>query len=127
VALRRLRTLLRFDCSVEVIAPSFGAEFESLRGERVILRQDGYAAGCCNADFVIAATDDRAVNFAIGEECRQKNIPVSVADNKAESTFYFPAVVDAGNITVGVTSGGLDHKAASGAARLIRNMLGAID
>jgi precorrin-2 dehydrogenase/sirohydrochlorin ferrochelatase/precorrin-6A/cobalt-precorrin-6A reductase len=126
VALRRLRTLLRFDCFIEIIAPAFRTEFENLRGEQVILRQGVYKHGCCNADFVIAATDDRAVNYAIGEECRKKHIPVSVADKRAESSFFFPAVVDAGNITVGVTSGGLDHNAARDAARAIRNMFGEI-
>ncbi|MDR1363282.1 MAG: precorrin-6A reductase [Spirochaetaceae bacterium] len=119
VALRRLRTLMRFDCSIEIIAPEVGPAIKSICGERVVLREEEYTS-IDSADFVIAATNDRAVNKMTGEECKRKNIPVSVADCKEESTFYFPAIVDSENLTIGISSDGLDHKAVSAAAEKIR-------
>jgi siroheme synthase-like protein len=123
VALRRLRTLLRFDCRIEIIAPTIGPAVKSICDDRVSLRERSYKTGDCGADFVVAATNDRAVNRMIGEECKRKNIPVSVADCKEESTFYFPAIIDTENLTIGISSDGLDHKAVSGAAGKIRRCL----
>ncbi|MDR1147858.1 MAG: precorrin-6A/cobalt-precorrin-6A reductase [Spirochaetaceae bacterium] len=123
VALRRLRTLLRFDCSIKIIAPSIDPAIKNICDDRVSLLERSYKTGDCEADFVVAAANDRAVNRMIGEECKSKNIPVSVADCKEESTFYFPAIVDTENLTIGISSGGLDHKAVSGAAGKIRRCL----
>ncbi|MDR2343318.1 MAG: precorrin-6A/cobalt-precorrin-6A reductase [Spirochaetaceae bacterium] len=123
VALRRLKTLLRFDCSVEIIAPEICGGIESIRDERLVIRRGVYREGDCRADFVIAATDDRAVNRMIAAECNAKNIPVSTADCKEESSFYFPALVCTDHLTVGITSDGRDHRAVSGAARRIRALL----
>jgi siroheme synthase (precorrin-2 oxidase/ferrochelatase) len=72
---------------------------------------------------VIAATDDRAVNRMIAAECTAKNIPVSIADCKEESSFYFPALICTDDLTVGITSDGRDHRAVSGAAQRIRELL----
>jgi precorrin-2 dehydrogenase/sirohydrochlorin ferrochelatase/precorrin-6A/cobalt-precorrin-6A reductase len=120
VALRRVKTLLNFDCRVEIIAPDICPGIKNICDERVNVRQDFYREGGCEADFVIAATNDRAVNKMIASECKAKNIPVSVADRKEESTFYFPAVICTDKITAGVTSDGSDHGAVSAAAQKIR-------
>jgi precorrin-2 dehydrogenase/sirohydrochlorin ferrochelatase/precorrin-6A/cobalt-precorrin-6A reductase len=123
VALRRLKTLLRFDCSVEIVAPELCGGIEGIRDERLSVRRDVYREGDCRADFVVAATDDRAVNKMIAAECRAKNIPVSVADCKEESSFYFPALICTDDLTVGMTSDGRDHGAVRRAARRIRALL----
>ncbi|MDR2795988.1 MAG: precorrin-6A reductase [Spirochaetaceae bacterium] len=128
VALRRLRTLLRFDCLIEIIAPEIREEIKNIQDGRVKLRQDIYREGDCApdntaADFVIAATCDRAVNHLIAAECKSRNIPVSVADRREESTFYFPALIGADDLTIGITSDGRNHRAVSGAARRIRTFL----
>ena len=124
VALRRLKTLLRFDCMVEIIAPEICGGIEGIRDERLNVRRDVYREGDCRADFVIAATDDRAVNKMIAAECKAKNIPVSVADCKEESSFYFPALICTDDLTVGITSDGRDHRAVSIAAQKTRALLG---
>jgi precorrin-2 dehydrogenase/sirohydrochlorin ferrochelatase/precorrin-6A/cobalt-precorrin-6A reductase len=127
VAQRRLQTLLRFDCRVEIIAREIPEAVKNICDERVRAYEGVYRDGDCAGDFVIAATNDRAVNRMIGEECGRKNIPVSVADRKEESTFYFPAIVEAGDLTVGLTSDGNDHGAVKEAARKIRALLGNAD
>jgi precorrin-2 dehydrogenase/sirohydrochlorin ferrochelatase/precorrin-6A/cobalt-precorrin-6A reductase len=123
VAERRIKTLLRFNVFIEVVAPEISDGIKSLCDERFVFRRDAYKADSCNADFIIAATNDRDVNRMIGEECRGKNIPVSVADSKEESTFYFPAIVSEGGLTIGITSDGLDHNAVRRGAKRIREML----
>ena len=44
--------------------------------------------------------------------CRERNIPVNVADPGTESTFLFPSVVRRGPLTVGISTGGKSPSAA---------------
>ena len=79
--------------------------------------------GIVVAALAVAATGDRAVNRAVGEEARGLGIPVSVADRHEECTFYFPAVCLAGGLSAGVVSQGEDHHKTARAARAIREVL----
>ena len=108
VACRRAEVLSRFGAEVTVIAPPTcrggvpGGSAGS--GGR-------YFPGDLDGAFLaVAATDDRAVNRAVGEEARALGIPVSVADCREECTFFFPAVCQGGGLVAGVVSrGGGDH------------------
>jgi glutamyl-tRNA reductase len=125
IALRRVKSLLNFDCAIEVIAPEICAEIEKLgEGGRLELTRRAYAEGDCGkADFVTLATDKREVNHAACLEAKLQGIPVSVADSQAESTFFFPGLVIKDNIVVGLCSGGLDHRGVSRASDKIRAVL----
>ena len=61
---------------------------------------------------MLAATDDRELNSRIARLCRERNIPVNVADPGTESTFLFPSVVRRGPLTVGISTGGKSPSAA---------------
>jgi siroheme synthase-like protein len=129
VSLRRARTLLQFDCAVHVIAEKLRPELAALaeQDSALTLEQRAFCPGDCIKDgqpvFVIAATNRRAVNHAVAEECAAYGIPVSVADSKEESTFYFPAIAIRGIIIAGISSDGRDHKAVRDAAAKIREVL----
>ena len=122
IAARRVKTLLEFGCGVEVVSPALHEDLRELAGQyawREARYREGDAAG---AALVLAATDDRAVNAAIARECGQAGIPVSVADRTEECTFYCPAVVCKGDVTVGITASGKDHVLASYTAQQIRKL-----
>jgi glutamyl-tRNA reductase len=127
IAARRVKSLARFSWDVRVIAPVVCGDIEALAaeaGSRVSIERREYRQGdIAGAAFATAATNNREVNRCVGEECRMAGVPVSVADAAGESTFFFPALIVAGDIVVGVTSGGLDHKGASHAACKIRTAL----
>jgi siroheme synthase (precorrin-2 oxidase/ferrochelatase)/uncharacterized membrane protein len=141
VALRRVRTLLQFGCHIHIIAEKPHEELEAAAREHsalISIERRPFCRGDCSPGggasdgrgekdgrpcFVIAATDNRAVNRAVAEECAARSIPVSVADCKEESTFYFPAIAVHGTIVAGVSSGGNDHGAARDAAAKIREVL----
>lgn len=76
-----------------------------------------------SADFVIAATDDEALNGQIAEICKEKGIPVNVADDREKCTFYFPALVKDGPLTVGISTDGKSPLAASWVRQEIAGML----
>lgn len=67
--------------------------------------QDGDLAAA-DWTLVVAATDDRTVNGRIAALCRERQIPVNVADCKEECTFFFPAYCREGEVAVGVTTSG---------------------
>lgn len=116
IACRRIAVLLDFGAEVTVIAPALKTPFA---GVRHLARP--YAAGDLDGAFLaVAATDDRAVNRAVGEEARRAGIPVSVADRKEECTFYFPAICTGAGLVAGVVSTGADHKKTAAAARAVR-------
>ena len=58
------------------------------------------------ATLVVAATGSREVNHRVAQFCRERRIPVNVADAPEECTFFFPAVVKKGDISIGVNTGG---------------------
>ena len=122
VALRRAETLARFGAELTVVAPEILPAFTPLA--RCLLRtfrpedvREGYR-------LVIVASSDREANRTAGERARALGIPVSVADAKEESTFFFPAVIKGDGIVAGLISeGGQDHRLAARRAAEIREML----
>lgn len=77
--------------------------------------------------LAVAATNSRDVNRRVGVDAKARDIPVSVADARDECTFYFPALADAGGLTVGLISPAGNHKLVARAAAIIRNELERLD
>jgi glutamyl-tRNA reductase len=126
IALRRARKLVPFHCRITVRAPLVCDELRKLAEdfpETFTLENGVYRDGsCAGADFVLAATNDRAVNHAIREECRTRRIPVSVADRSEESDFFFPALVMEDNLIIGVVSSDGSHTKVKNAAEQIADV-----
>ena len=122
IAARRVETLLPFGCRVTVVSPSLCARLENLRDEgRIAYRERKFRPGdCTGAALVTTCTDDRDVNRQVAEECARIRVPVSVADRREEGTFYFPAVITDGEVTVGVASCGSKHSDVRRVADAIR-------
>jgi siroheme synthase (precorrin-2 oxidase/ferrochelatase) len=126
IALRRARKLVPFHCRITVVAPLVCDELRKLAEdfpETFTLENGVYREGiCAGADFVLAATNDRAVNHAIREECRTRRIPVSVADRAEESDFFFPALVMEDNLIIGLVSSDGNHTKVRNAAEQIADV-----
>lgn len=123
VATRRVKTLLGFGGAVTVTAPAVTGTLRALaEKEAIIWRREAYCS-LPQAALAVAATDDREVNRRVGEDARALGIPVSVADCKEESTFWFPAVVWSGNAVAGITSSNGDHHMVKKIAGALRQVL----
>jgi siroheme synthase-like protein len=117
-ALRKINSLMKFDCRLAVIAPKICDEIKAIEG--ISIHEENMTLDVLdNADYVIAATKRSDVNDKIGKYCNEKNIQVNVADNKELSTFLFPGIVMREDLVVGVTTGGNS----SNVAKEIRNMI----
>ena len=121
VAARKVEKLLMFEPNLTVIAPQIE---ECIRIQKKLLRKDTAAALCfierefrmadlSGADFVIAATDDEALNSRISDYCKSKQILVNVVDDKGKCSFFFPALVKEGALTIGISTDGKSPVAAS--------------
>lgn len=111
VAFRKAEKLLPYGPEITVVAAQFCPELEGLSGVTRLRRPyaqtdpDGMA-------LVIAATDDASLNRTVSEACRAKNIPVNVVDDKELCTFLFPCLVQQGELSVGISTGGASPTAA---------------
>jgi precorrin-2 dehydrogenase/sirohydrochlorin ferrochelatase/precorrin-6A/cobalt-precorrin-6A reductase len=127
INLRRVKTLLNFDCQIQIISPELCPELAALAAQNPdfihVIKRPYQEGDCASAFLVTAATNIREVNHAIAVECAQAKIPISVADLKQESSFYFPAVITKGDLVLGLTSGGFDHKLLSSTTAKLRNIL----
>jgi siroheme synthase-like protein len=133
VALRRVQSLLHFDCRITVYAREFceGLKAEAEKSENAknlslvekTFSVDEEPFVFNNSDYAVAATNDRSINSWIGAACRARGVPVSVADCKEESTFYFPALVFKDEVVAGLSSCGLDPAATRRAAAVVRDAL----
>lgn len=114
IATRRVQTLCSFGCNIEVIAPEVSEPLKSLvKEEKITWHARPYQEGdVVGATIVVSATNQRIVNRKVGQECVRLSIPVSVADSKEESTFYFPGIAKEDAVVVGVSASGTDHKLA---------------
>lgn len=130
IALRRVKTLLSFGAAVQVIAPKAKEEILAMAKEDRLTYEnrpfsDGELSGCVEPPFlVLAATDSPGVNGRIVSECRERGIPVNNGGDKSQCDFYFPAVAREGDLVIGLTAGGSDHKLVKKAAAWIRSHIG---
>lgn len=113
VALRKLRKLVPYDPKCVVVAPEVAEEIRSMDGVQVCRRPFSPDDLEPRPALVIAATDDPAVNRQVSSLCRQQNIPVNVADDPALCTFLFPALVQRGSFSAGISTGGASPVAAA--------------
>lgn len=108
VAVGKAEKLSAFGPKLTAVSLRFCPEFEKIaRRYGIVLTEREYREGDLEgAAFVIAATDDGALNGRISEWCRAHGVPVNVADDREKCTFFFPALVREGALTVGISTDG---------------------
>ena len=113
VAYRKVCDLLPFGVCIRVIALDFNAELEALckdtfrtQGRLQLNRRLFSIEDIKEADFVIAALSDEALNNQISAYCRENKIPVNVVDVKDECSFIFPSMLQEGPVNIAISSGG---------------------
>ena len=111
VALRKVEKLLPYGPHLPVAAPEVLPELDSCP-ELTLLRRPFAPELLENKAFVIAATDDAAVNREISALCQERGIPVNVVDDPDQCTFLFPALVKRGDLSVGISTTGASPTAA---------------
>jgi siroheme synthase-like protein len=111
VALRKIQKLLPFAPLLTVAAPEILPEIAEIKS-LTLLHAPFSEEMLTGKFFVIAATDDVDLNHRISALCRQRGILVNVVDDQAACGFLFPALVQDGPLTVGISTGGASPSAA---------------
>ena len=105
VALRKIEKLLPYGPRLTVCANAFLPEIEAIPG--LVLVREPFAPALIEGKlFVISATNDNELNSEIAALCRKKRVPVNVVDDREKCTFLFPALVERGPLSVGISTGG---------------------
>lgn len=112
VALRKIRKLLPYGPFLTVAAARISPEITSIPGLE-LLREDFSPALLHGRFFVIAATDNRALNREIAALCTARGIPVNAVDDREACSFLFPALVKRGTLSVGISTGGASPSGAA--------------
>lgn len=141
IAQRKIRLIRQFTDRVTVLTDCGGqdcaekgedkagcAECEDGRGRQgsegdpagsfQILRRKFTPEDLSGVDFCIASTDDPVRNHRIASLCREAGIQVNVPDAPSLCTFFLPAVVKRGDLTIAFST---DGKSPALAAYLRRN------
>ncbi|ELK41317.1 precorrin-2 dehydrogenase/ferrochelatase [Brevibacillus agri BAB-2500] len=107
VAERKIASLLAAGAAVSVVSPSCTAlirEWEQA-GKLTLRLRPFVPEDVADAVLVIAATSDPAVNLAVYEACGPQQW-VNVADRPDLCSFTVPSVVERGDLTVAISTGG---------------------
>jgi siroheme synthase-like protein len=121
VALRKTRGLLEAGAAVTVVAPRAEPDFAQM--DLTLLRRAFRPSDIRGAALVFAATDNRAVNHAVGEAAKRQGIPVNVADARAECSFLVPARIPRRHLQIAISTGGESPRAAAALRRKIEENL----
>ena len=123
VAERKLDLLIKAKADITVISIEFSdyildlAKTHNIRCVKKeysnkILEENKY-------NFVISATNDISLNERVAKDCKKYNIIVNVVDQPEICDFIFPSILERGDITVAVSTGG----ASPVLARVLRTKL----
>lgn len=123
VALRKLQKLTPYGVIPTVIAPHILPELASLPGVQFHKRAFSLSDLRPRPSLVIAATDNKKTNRNISVLCRKRHIPVNVADDPALCSFLFPALIQQGSFSAGISTGGASPVAAAYFKEMLRDLL----
>jgi siroheme synthase-like protein len=114
VASRKAAVMLEAGAQLRVVAPVISDALRAMAASgRVELIERPYVRGdVADAQLVVAATDDRAVNAAVLADAQAASRLVNVADAPADGSFWTMATHRAGDLVVGVSAGGVPGAAA---------------
>ena len=110
VAEEKLHFLMKSspDANVQMVATFFRPGTKELaEANRVELIERAYSEDDLNdKQLVIVATDNEALNIAIHQHCKARNILVNVADNPPFCDFYMGGIVTKGNVKIAISTNG---------------------
>lgn len=124
VAARKVNLLLKAQAEVRLVARKLNAELTALEAENKVLwiAKEFNAEQLRTVFFVIAATNDEALNHRIFHLAESQHKLVNVVDDQPHCSFIFPSIIDRSPIQIAISSAGK----APVLARLLREKLEAL-
>ncbi len=109
VAEGKVVQMLESNARITLISPELTPKLAELveLGEVEYLARPYETGDLANAFMVICSTDDRAVNAAVWDEAKGRNILCNVVDDPPHCNFYAVSVVRQGDLTIGISTNGV--------------------
>lgn len=126
IALRKVLTLLKYGARIRVITKTAHPELAFLASKKKIklLRRPFRNPDLKGAELVICATNNELLNQQVGTDCRKNKIWVNVVDRPALCSFIVPSVVQRGDVTLAISTGGASPALAKFLRRQIESVFG---
>ncbi len=104
-------TLRRFGAKVTVVNPEICPALQEMdvNGEIRHLRRKYFRGDCSSARLCVALTDDTALNIAISDECKNKNIPVALTKPEGFGNFTLPRAAICEDTVVSISGSSSDE------------------
>ena len=118
----KVTRLMPYEAQVVVVSPDVTDEVAGLAEDgHIEWTKRRYRRGDLEGAFIaiVADTSDEAVNQAVSEEARERNVPLNVADVTNLCTWITPSVARRGEVIVATSTGG----ASPALARRFREIL----
>jgi len=108
VGIRKTETLIRCGAEVTVISKTFSTDFSEIGNKKNPLLVNKYyePSDIEGMVLVFAATNDRDLNERIRADAEKQGKLYSIADDPDKSCFIAPSVVERGDLTIAVSTGG---------------------
>lgn len=110
VALRKIRTLLRYHARITVVSPEIRPELRRWAAKRRVMWQKRAfgpeVISKVKPVMVFACTDSSDVNSLVAKKAMSAGIWLNQADSPASSTVHIPSVAKLGPILLAIFSGG---------------------
>ena len=108
VARRKIDALLGTEARIVVVAKAVSPEVRHrCRSLRIPIHERPFQDDDVNGQLlVVAATGDPTVNRAVQRACEEHRVLVNCVDDAEHSTAQFPAIVNRGRVTVGISTQG---------------------
>ena len=95
--------------NVTIVAPYISPQVQALASSYSNIQlvfEPYHTKFLTNINLVLAATNDKAVNVAIQQDCKANNILVNVADTPDLCNFYLSSVVKKGDLKIAISTNG---------------------
>lgn len=109
VAEGKVLQMLESGAQITIISPELTSRLRELADmDEITHLAREYRQGDFEGAFlIIGATDDRAVNAAVWDEAKSRNILCNVVDDPPHCNFYAVSVVRQGDLTIGISTNGV--------------------
>jgi precorrin-2 dehydrogenase / sirohydrochlorin ferrochelatase len=108
IAQGKIHGLLQAGASIEVVAPWAVPQIQEWFGQGLVnwKPRTFEPSDLDTVSLVVAATPSREVNTQIFQEARLRNVLCNSVDDPENCDFYYPAVVQRGDLQIAISTGG---------------------
>jgi len=126
IALRKVKTLLEYGASVEIVSPSFCPDLVKIAKEgKIKSHTKSYSSQDLKGALIaIAATDDVKINQRISIDAKKYGVLINVVDKPQYSDFIVPSSLTRGDIIIAVSTSGKSPALARKIRTDLENQLG---